>query len=156
MDMQITSHILSSSPTSDSQVKRLHVEVLESAKHPNPPVVLVGNKSDTDDFNVESFKGRDLSHSWSCGFIESSAKTGEGINTVFKELLKQANIQYKLSPALRKRRMSLPSGSHASYYSQYIIESNLRKICILITLFAAPVQILVEKGKWELRHWNIN
>lgn len=46
---------------------------------------------------------------WQCGFVECSAKDNSNIIRVFKELLVQANIRYNLSPAVRRRRQSLPS-----------------------------------------------
>lgn len=48
---------------------------------------------------------------WECGFIECSAKNNVNILSVFKELLVQANVRYNLSPAVRRRRKSLPSFS---------------------------------------------
>lgn len=51
---------------------------------------------------------------WECGFVECSAKDNVNIIKVFKELLVQANIRYNLSPAVRRRRQSLPSFSSAS------------------------------------------
>lgn len=50
---------------------------------------------------------------WHCGYIECSAKENIAIVEVFKELLVQANIRYNLSPAVRRRRQSLPSYSVA-------------------------------------------
>lgn len=56
---------------------------------------------------------RDLTESvvtvdWESGFVEASAKTGTNVSQIFKELLTQAKITYNLSPALRRRRQSLP------------------------------------------------
>uniref|UniRef100_A0A1A9VBS1 Uncharacterized protein n=1 Tax=Glossina austeni TaxID=7395 RepID=A0A1A9VBS1_GLOAU len=45
---------------------------------------------------------------WENGFVEVSAARNENITQVFKELLSQAKITYNLSPALRRRRQSLP------------------------------------------------
>lgn len=51
---------------------------------------------------------------WKSGYIECSAKENLGIVEIFKELLVQANIRYNLSPAVRRRRQSLPSYSIAT------------------------------------------
>ncbi|KAM8720754.1 hypothetical protein ACLKA7_006743 [Drosophila subpalustris] len=45
---------------------------------------------------------------WENGFVEASASKNDNITQVFKELLAQAKITYNLSPALRRRRQSLP------------------------------------------------
>lgn len=45
---------------------------------------------------------------WESGFVEASAKTNTNVSQIFKELLTQAKITYNLSPALRRRRQSLP------------------------------------------------
>ncbi|EDW05008.1 GH22161 [Drosophila grimshawi] len=45
---------------------------------------------------------------WENGFVEASAANNDNITQVFKELLAQAKITYNLSPALRRRRQSLP------------------------------------------------
>lgn len=51
---------------------------------------------------------------WGHGFVECSAKLNINIIKVFKELLVQANIRYNLSPAVRRRRQSLPSFTSSS------------------------------------------
>lgn len=51
---------------------------------------------------------------WQCGYVECSAKDNFAIIEVFKELLIQADIRYNLSPAVRRRRQSLPSYSAAN------------------------------------------
>lgn len=45
---------------------------------------------------------------WENGFVEASAKDNTNVSQVFKELLAQAKVKYNLSPALRRRRQSLP------------------------------------------------
>ena len=47
---------------------------------------------------------------WENGFVEASAKDNTNVSQVFKELLTQAKVKYNLSPALRRRRQSLPPG----------------------------------------------
>lgn len=51
---------------------------------------------------------------WKHGFVECSAKTGDQVTDVFKELLNQAKVTYRLSPALRKRRQSLPGKQYVT------------------------------------------
>lgn len=81
---------------------------------PRVPMVVVCNKMDlsldqrrVSKEVVESIVKID----WECGFVECSAKDNRNIIRVFKELLVQANIRYNLSPAVRRRRQSLPSFS---------------------------------------------
>lgn len=74
------------------------------------PIVIVGNKADI----TERATPREITETiatmdWECGYVESSAKDNSGIVDVFKELLVQAKIRYNLSPAVRRRRQSLPS-----------------------------------------------
>lgn len=81
------------------------------------PIVVVGNKMDLP-YN-ERKVNRDnaeaiVTDDWQCGYIECSAKDNVAIVEVFKELLVQANIRYNLSPAVRRRRQSLPSYSAAN------------------------------------------
>lgn len=73
-------------------------------------IVVVGNKCDVTDRQIP----RDVAESlvleeWGCGYVECSAKDNVGIIEVFKELLIQAKIRYNLSPAVRRRRQSLPA-----------------------------------------------
>ena len=59
---------------------------------------------------------------WECGFVECSAKDNSNILRVFKELLVQANIRYNLSPAVRRRRQSLPSFSASSHSPKFSLK----------------------------------
>ncbi|XP_049311387.1 ras-related protein Rap-2a [Bactrocera dorsalis] len=78
------------------------------------PIVVVGNKID---LVAEKEDARKVEYAttesvvtldWENGFVEASAAKNENITQVFKELLSQAKITYNLSPALRRRRQSLP------------------------------------------------
>lgn len=76
------------------------------------PIVVVGNKCDVDATRRQI--GREEAETvarekWCCGYVECSAKENVGIVEVFKALLKQAKISYNLSPAVRRRRLSLPA-----------------------------------------------
>jgi GTPase SAR1 family protein len=74
------------------------------------PLVVVGNKSDLEEGEraVEEVQAGKIVARWNHGYVECSAKTGDNVTEVFKELLNQAKVTYRLSPALRKRRQSLP------------------------------------------------
>lgn len=93
------------------EVKRLREEILEKRKGSGPvPIVVVGNKSDLNErFLSQEVMESIISLDWECGYCECSAKQNIGILDVFKELLVQAKIRYNLSPAVRRRRQSLPS-----------------------------------------------
>ncbi|XP_034252135.1 ras-related protein Rap-2a [Thrips palmi] len=93
------------------EVRTTRDQILE-AKGADSPIVVVGNKIDL----LES-KEREVeldttetvvTVDWENGFVEASAKDGTNVPQVFKELLSQAKVKYNLSPALRRRRQSLP------------------------------------------------
>lgn len=93
----------------------LHLfEKIVDARGYRVAIVVVGNKSDVAE--SERKISREMAEStvideWGCGYVECSAKENTGIIEVFKELLVQAKIRYNLSPAVRRRRQSLPSYS---------------------------------------------
>lgn len=77
-------------------------------------IVIVGNKSDVEESQRQIARDEAesiVTEEWGCGYVECSAKENSGIVEVFKELLVQAKIRYNLSPAVRRRRQSLPSYS---------------------------------------------
>lgn len=86
------------------------------------PIVVVGNKVDLVE-NGRRAVLREIAETialfdWECGYVECSAKQNLHIIDVFKELLVQAKVHYNLSPAVRRRRQSLPN---------YISESGATK-----------------------------
>lgn len=95
-----------------NEVGRLRNQIIES-RGPRVPIVIVANKCD---IQFDRRIPQELAESiatidWKCGYVECSAKENLGILDVFKELLVQAKIRYNLSPAVRRRRISLPSFS---------------------------------------------
>lgn len=53
----------------------------------NTPILLVGNKSDlTSNRKVTSEQGQQLAEQLGLNFFESSAKTGDGVETVFHDI----------------------------------------------------------------------
>ena len=85
------------------------------------PIVVVGNKIDlvkptSDSKRADLPRGvsRELAETtarleWECGYVECSAKENQHIIDVFKELLLVSKVRYNLSPAVRRRRQSLPN-----------------------------------------------
>uniref|UniRef100_A0A1A9WP86 GTP-binding protein Rhes n=1 Tax=Glossina brevipalpis TaxID=37001 RepID=A0A1A9WP86_9MUSC len=91
------------------EVERLRTQII-TEKGNKPPIVVVGNKNDVCERQVEyEVTEMVVCEDWQCGYVECSAKENRGILEIFKELLVQANIRYNLSPAVRRRRQSLPS-----------------------------------------------
>ncbi|PKK25678.1 GTP-binding protein Rhes [Columba livia] len=80
-------------------VKSLREEILEVKEDKFPPIVVVGNKAESGSERQGAAGGR---------FVETSAKDNENVLEVFRELLQQANLPSRLSPALCKRRETLP------------------------------------------------
>eukprot|EP00058_Branchiostoma_floridae_P019560 XP_002605050.1 hypothetical protein BRAFLDRAFT_85196 [Branchiostoma floridae] len=74
------------------------------------PVVVVGNKCDLEEKRQVPKEDAELvvELAWQHVFLESSAKERTNVVNIFKQLLHQAHIPCHLSPALRRRRASLP------------------------------------------------
>ncbi|XP_064477361.1 GTP-binding protein Di-Ras2-like isoform X2 [Ornithodoros turicata] len=63
------------------------------------PVMLVGNKVDeTESREVDTSTGQDQAKRWSCGFLETSAKTNHNVKELFQELL---NMEKRRSMSLQ-------------------------------------------------------
>ncbi|XP_049762872.1 GTP-binding protein Rhes-like [Schistocerca cancellata] len=93
------------------EVRRLRQQIVE-ARGNGVPIVVVGNKDDLPD--AERQVAREVAETtalfeWECGYVECSAKENTHIIDVFKALLAQAKVRYNLSPAVRRRRQSLPN-----------------------------------------------
>ncbi|XP_016841983.1 ras-related protein Rap-2c isoform X2 [Nasonia vitripennis] len=104
-----------SDPGTFKKVKELRDQIMRTKN--KAPIVVVANKIDLcDDKELEEVKAnRELvQQEWEHGFVDASAKENTNTWNVFQELLKQANIEYDLRPALNKRRQSLPPPQHNS------------------------------------------
>lgn len=98
------------------------------------PIVIVGNKMDVpyNERKVQREVAEEIAtEEWRCGYVECSAKENVAIVEVFKELLVQAKIRYNLSPAVRRRRQSLPSYSAEHQKFQNVKYSLKRHSCTL-------------------------
>ncbi|XP_018796004.1 PREDICTED: GTP-binding protein Rhes-like [Bactrocera latifrons] len=98
------------------EVERLRKQII-AKRGLKVPIVIVGNKMDINEADRQvqhEVTEMIVCEDWKCGYIECSAKENVGIVEIFKELLVQANIRYNLSPAVRRRRQSLPSYSSAA------------------------------------------
>ncbi|RDE14998.1 MAG: hypothetical protein C4K48_05225 [Candidatus Thorarchaeota archaeon] len=62
------------------------LEELHKALGKDIPLILVANKTDLPDRVVEPSEGREFADSRSMPYVESSAKTGEGIIDIFEQL----------------------------------------------------------------------
>ncbi|KAK5865914.1 hypothetical protein PBY51_020145 [Eleginops maclovinus] len=101
-------------PESLEAVKSLRDEILEIKEDKYTPIVVVGNK-------VDRVKERQVSNEdvlstvemdWNNSYVEASAKENANVVEVFKELLQQANLPCRISPALRRRRETFPKDTN--------------------------------------------
>ncbi|CAF0897594.1 unnamed protein product [Adineta steineri] len=68
------------------------MRVKDSELHGQPPVILVGNKSDLEDERVVGREmGQALARKWKCTFLETSAKDRANVNEIFFDLVRQIN-----------------------------------------------------------------
>ncbi|KAB5554037.1 hypothetical protein PHYPO_G00045500 [Pangasianodon hypophthalmus] len=102
-------------PESLEAVKSLRKEILEIKEDKFTPVVVVGNKTDCKGerrVNAEDVAAT-MELDWNNCFLEASAKENDNVLEVFRELLQQANVPSRLSPALRRRRETFPKNAGA-------------------------------------------
>lgn len=94
-------------------VKNLRDEILEIKQDKFTPIVVVGNKSDRDEYRQVSFEDvlAAVELDWNNNFLEASAKENEHVVELFTELLQQTNLPRRLSPALRQRRETYPKNT---------------------------------------------
>ena len=111
------------------EVANLRQQILE-AREPRVPILVVGNKVDL--AGVRPIK-REITETtarldWECGYVECSAKDNTSVIRVFKELLNVSKVRYNLSPAVRRRRQSLPnyvgSSSSAAARAKHMLKRN--------------------------------
>ncbi|XP_075033844.1 ras-related protein Rap-1b-like [Mixophyes fleayi] len=98
-------------PDSFEIVKRLREEILDAKEEKSPSMVVVGNKKDNGDgqkvFWDDAMATVELE--WNCRLLETSAKENINVTEIFRELLREVNLPSQLSPALRKRRETIPN-----------------------------------------------
>ncbi|KAF7652214.1 hypothetical protein LDENG_00099920 [Lucifuga dentata] len=97
-------------PESLEAVKSLRDEILEVKENKYTPIVVVGNKIDRQDERQVSSKDvlSTVELDWNNSFLEASAKENDNVMEIFRELLQQANLPSRLSPALCRRRETFP------------------------------------------------
>ncbi|XP_062304449.1 rasd family member 4 [Osmerus eperlanus] len=97
-------------PESLEAVKRLRDEILEVKEDKYTPIVVVGNKADCEEKRLVASDDvlSTVELDWNNSYLEASAKENDNVVEVFRELLQQANLPSRLSPALRRRRETFP------------------------------------------------
>ncbi|KAJ8246088.1 hypothetical protein GJAV_G00263520 [Gymnothorax javanicus] len=100
-------------PESFEEVRRMREEILELKGEKFVPITVVGNKVDLENQRLlatgEIMPIVELD--WNASFVEASAKSSENVMGVFKELLQHVNLPSHLSPALQRRRETIPKDS---------------------------------------------
>jgi len=78
------------SRTSFDEITSFREQILRVKDEENVPMVLVGNKSDLENERVvAASEGTDLSKSFGCGFMETSAKTRVNVEESFYQLVRE-------------------------------------------------------------------
>ncbi|XP_066292901.1 ras-related protein Rap-2a-like [Branchiostoma lanceolatum] len=123
-------------PQSFEEIKSIRQEIIDirgEAGIAQLPVVVVGNKCDMEDKRQVPKEDAELvvELAWQHVFLESSAKERTNVVNIFKQLLHQAHIPCHLSPALRRRRASLPvtpsANGHASPGGKDDVKPSMRR-----------------------------
>ena len=99
----------------------LRQQILDERLDSEPPIVIVANKTDvTTAQRVISPETAEsvVCMDWGNGYVEASAKDNVNIVGIFKEILRQCKVSYQLSPAVRRRRESMPAYTAAGQESK--------------------------------------
>ncbi|XP_076846095.1 RASD family member 3 [Brachyhypopomus gauderio] len=91
------------------EVQRLRDEVLEIKGETFTGITVVENKADLESRSrlASADVMRTVEEEWGAGFVETSARTGENVVAVFRDLLEQVKLPSRVSPALRRRRQMM-------------------------------------------------
>ncbi|XP_050394870.1 ras-related protein rapA-like [Patella vulgata] len=98
--------------TSFDEVIAMREQIIAERDDENVPIVIVANKTDVlEEKRIISRETAEMlvSVEWGNGYIEASAKDNINIVGIFKEILRQSKVQCSLSPAVKRRRISLPA-----------------------------------------------
>ncbi|XP_026784986.1 RASD family member 3 [Pangasianodon hypophthalmus] len=90
------------------EARRLRDEILEIKGDAFDAITVVESKADlASRSRAESARTmRAVEEEWRAGFVSASARTGENVAAVFRELLARADLPSRVSPALRRRRQT--------------------------------------------------
>ncbi|GIX68351.1 GTP-binding protein Di-Ras2 [Caerostris darwini] len=73
------------------------------------PIMLVGNKCDeTESREIQTSAGQEQAKKWSCGFMETSAKTNLNVKELFQELLnmeKRRNVSLNMDTSKKRSQL---------------------------------------------------
>lgn len=88
------------------EARRLREEILEIKGDAFDGITVVESKADMMSRScAENARAmRAAEEEWRAGFLSASARTGENVTAVFRELLARADLPSRVSPALRRRR----------------------------------------------------
>lgn len=97
---------------SPEEVRRLRDEILERRGGKGAPITVVGSKADLDEAEGRVLLAGDVMATvegkWGVDFVQASARTGGNTVAVFRALLQQVNLPCRLSPAVWRRRDTVP------------------------------------------------
>ncbi|KAM7419648.1 hypothetical protein PAMA_016643 [Pampus argenteus] len=99
-------------PESFEQVRRLREEILQLRGDKSAPITVVGSKAHLTETDGRVLMAADVmatvEDEWDANFVEASARTGCNTVEVFLALLQQVNLPPRLSPAVLRRRDTVP------------------------------------------------
>lgn len=89
-----------------NDLQDLREQILRVKDTEDVPMILVGNKCDLEDERVVGKdQGSNLSRSWNCAFLETSAKSKINVNEIFYDLVRQINRKNP-DPRSKKKKKS--------------------------------------------------
>lgn len=99
-------------PGSFEVVRSLRDEILELRGGKSAPITVVGSKADLTEAEGRELLAGDamaiVEGEWDANFVEASARTGGNTVGLFRALLQQVNLPPRLSPAVGRRRDTVP------------------------------------------------
>ena len=95
--------------TSYEEMKKMRSQVLEQKNRDRIPIVIVGNKSDSAERKIQREMAETTANiDWENGYVEASAKNNTNITGIFRELLRQVNVNVTHNKSMLRRWDSAP------------------------------------------------